>query len=114
MATYPLQNAALDGLDVAFAAVAGTNVSPDKFRLPTDKDVVLRIKNGDASDHTATIKAQNPCNQGSLHDTVVTIPAGTERSIGPIPRQFYAGTDGMAEVYYDATTSVTAAAVAVA
>jgi hypothetical protein len=69
----------------------------------------LTVKNGGASSITVTIAAQNPCDQGVLHNQVVTVAASGEEIIGPFRVDRYNDINGMVHVTYSAVTSVTVA-----
>lgn len=89
-------------------ASAGTASSGDTFT--NDGRTLLHIKNGGASATTVTVVATTPCNQGVLHDDVVSIPAGEEKFIGFFDTRFNDAT-GKATVKCNPNTSVTLAVI---
>jgi len=83
------------------AAAAGDTVTPSDGEY-------LHVDNASASAVTVTVVAKRPCNQGSLHDLNVSVPAGSRRIIGPITAYNYADpVTGLASINYSATASVT-------
>lgn len=103
MALLTAQQIALAGLDPVFAAA---DVAGDSFANPNDR-IYFHIKNGDASSHTATFNSQRNCDQGFDHDEAVAVPAGAERIVGPFSPGRFNDANGLAQVTYDAVTSVT-------
>ena len=94
------------GTDPAFVAATGAG---DKV-VPGDT-TYLHVKNASGVSVTVTITAVGLCSQGSTHSSVVAVPAGADRVIGPITgSRFAAVSDGLAAVTYSAVTSVTVAA----
>lgn len=88
----------------AVGAPTGTVVSP---RLPANGDTVtpgddvqMVFNNTSGSPITVTITAVKPCNQGSLHDSVTVVAAGTIRTIGPVDRRYASNSTGLATVNY--------------
>lgn len=81
----------------------------DKF-TPTER-TFLHVKNGSAGSITATITTVTTVIGQAVADVAVAIPAGEERLIGPFPRNHFAGSDGLADVAWSATASVTFAVV---
>jgi hypothetical protein len=111
MAVLAVQNVTRAGLAPAYtpAAAGGDTFTPSK-------DTILHVKNGGAAARTITIVTPKEAFPGAaVADTIVNVPAGGERLIGPFPYQHYAKpSDGLANVTYDAVTSVTVAALQVA
>lgn len=108
MATLTVQQAVPAGLNPSYASADGTG---DEFAW--GRHTFLHVKNGDASEHTATIASQYSSDPPGLtsNDLAVAIPAGEERIIGPLDEHAYKDSDGMVQVSYDAVTSVTVAAI---
>lgn len=79
MALIPVQILNKDSIDFKYIA-ATIN---DTVKNTPNFDVVLLVKNDSEIDITVTILGLYPCDQGHLHDTVVTVKAGTESK--PIP-----------------------------
>lgn len=75
-------------------------------------NMLLLVKNGDASDKNVTINSQKNCNFGFDHDSGPhTVPAGEERTIGPFNSARFNNSSGRVEVSYDDVTSVTVAVI---
>ena len=109
MATLTVQEVNKDGLEPTYSAAASGG---DTFNNDSDRKF-LHVKNGDASSKTVTIAAivsetERP-GFGTLAvaDISVSVPAGSAKLIGPIPRTAY-GTQP--DIQYSAITSVTVAA----
>lgn len=105
MATLAVQNVDRNGLSPNYAAAS---VGGDEYE--NDLYTLLHIKNGGASQITATIAQQAADNQGFTHDIVVAVPAGGEQMIAANPA-FYNDPAGKAQVTYSDVTSVTVAAI---
>ena len=105
MATLTTAAITAAGTDPAFVAANGAG---DKV-VPGDT-TYLHVKNASGVSVTVTITAVGLCSQGSTHNSVVAVPAGADRVIGPIGSRFAAVSDGLAAVTYSAVTSVTVAA----
>lgn len=106
MAALAIQEASLAGLNPAFVAASAGG---DTFA--NDGKTYLHVKNAGAAAVTATVNSIKPCDQGSDHDAVVSVPAGGERLIGPFPPGRFNDPNGAAAVTYSDVTSVTVAAV---
>ncbi|HEY8410197.1 MAG TPA: hypothetical protein VIK76_02300 [Pyrinomonadaceae bacterium] len=64
-------------------AYSAAGAGGDSFPLP--RDLILKIKNASGANRTVTVVAQNPCNQGVLHDRVIgPIATGTTIDV-PVP-----------------------------
>jgi len=109
MATLTLRNIELAGLTPSFTAA---DVAGDTFA--NDGDVVLYVKNSDASPHDVTLNVQKSINIGGIDITLtnptVTVPASDEKIIGRFDKSWFNDTDGNVTVDYDGVTSVTVAA----
>lgn len=108
MATLTPQSVARTGLTPTFAAA---DVAGDEF--VNDGNTLLHVKNGDAASKTVTVASQvsSPPVGTAATDLAITIPAGEERMIGPLPKSAFDDANGKVQVTYDAVTSVTVAAV---
>lgn len=82
-----------------------TAAANDTIATPSNK-TYLHVDNANASACTVTFTAEVPCNQGSLHDLVVSVPAGQKRIIGPIDGRFIDSVTGKCSVGYSVTASV--------
>lgn len=106
MATLNVQTVSLLGLTPSFvAASAGGDEFVNSGR------VMLHIKNGGASQITATINSQTPCSYGFDHDVVVSVPASSELVVGPFPKARFNDSNGKVQITYNDVTSVTVAAI---
>lgn len=110
MATLTTQHVSLTGLEATYAAAAGGG---DEFT--PDKNTFVHVKNGGGSDITATVVTPNNHSTGlAIADVAVTVTAAEDRFIGPFPYQHFAGSNGLADITYSGTTSVTVAVLRVA
>src|SRR6266511_2646450 len=92
MATLTTAAITAAGTDPAFVAANGAG---DKV-VPGDT-TYLHVKNASGVSVTVTITAVGLCSQGSTHSSVVAVPAGADRVIGPITgSRFAAASDGLA------------------
>jgi len=103
MATLSVQQPALGGAAVTYAAAAGGG---DDF--PNDGRTVAHVKNGGGGSINVTIARARTCDMGQTHSVVVAVPAGAERFIGPFSRDEFGPSIGLA---YSGVTSVTVAAI---
>lgn len=105
-ATLTVQKPTLSGATITFAAASAggdvfTNTGSEVLRVKTTGTPV-----------TVTITAQKPCNQGVLHNVSVTVPATSEREIGPFRDLVrWNNNSKQVAVTYDQVTGVTIAAV---
>lgn len=108
MGTYATQSVDTAGTAITYAAVSAA----DRF-LPADR-CFLHVKNTAASTVTATIVTPGTQDGLAIADRVVVIPATGERMIR-VPPQYYASSDGLADVQFTGTTiaSCTAAVILV-
>lgn len=106
MATITADAIALAGTEPTYNAA---DAAGDKF-TPTDR-TFLHVKNGSAGSITATVTTVGTVLGQAIEDVAVAVPAGEERLIGPFPRNHFAGADGLADVAWSATASVTFAVV---
>ena len=113
MALLTLQDVAPAGLNPTFAAV---NAS-DTVKISTAQRAFLHVKNNHSSNATnVTITAQKTAATVSgvgnvtIGNLVVSVPANSERIIGPFT-EAYMDTDGIVTIGYSATTTVVAAAI---
>lgn len=107
MAELTVQDVARDGLQPSYDAAASGG---DSFA--NNGNTLFHVKNDDASSHTATIASEANAPVGTAQaDISVAVPAGEERMIGPLPKGAFNDGNGLANVTYDAVTSVTVAAI---
>jgi len=107
MAALTIYTSDLDGVVATYVAAAGGG---DTFA--NNGATMLHIKNADASPTTVTVTAISSCDQGTLHNSVTVVAAGTEAFIGIFgKKRFNVVSTGAASVSYSNTTSVTVAAI---
>jgi hypothetical protein len=90
----------------AATATVGDAVTPD------DRGFV-HVKNGSGASITATLVIPGSLYGVARPDVAVTVPAGSDRFIGPMNTDFADPADGQVDVICSAVTSVTVAAVRV-
>lgn len=105
MAVLTVQEATLTGVAPTYVAA---DAAGDSF--PNLSGTVLSVKNASAAAITVTVNSTAPCNYGFDHDVAVSVPAGSERTIGPFEARRFGSSVGVA---YSAVTSVTVAALRV-
>ncbi len=106
MATLTVQKMVLTGVAPTFVAVAASDV------FPNDGKTYIEVKNAGGTQDVVTIPAQSTCSQGSLHDSVTTVPITTgDRVIGPFDPTRFNNSSGQVTVNHSFTTSVTCAVV---
>lgn len=90
--------------ETTMAAAAGGG---DEFRN-TGKER-FRVRNGGGSSITATLAAVSAagCPAGTLHNLVITVPAGEERCVTNLATARFNAADGNVDVTYSGVTSVT-------
>lgn len=108
MATLQVQTVDLDGLTPSFAAASAGG---DKFPADPDGRTFLAIKNGGASPITATIATPGKTGGLDIAEQAVTVAAGGEVWVKPARADLIRGADGLADISWSATASVTVAAV---
>lgn len=107
MATVSLDRIQATGTDPTYnAASAGGD------KVPPGDDVALHVKNGSGASITATVVTPGTVAGQAIGDVDVAVPAGESRFIGPLTRDLFAADDGLVDVTWSATTSVTFAAIA--
>jgi hypothetical protein len=111
MALLTVQPLVAAGLEVTYAAVAASDT------VRPDDRTFLHVVNGSGADVEVTLTCEGTCSFGSntpTHDRVVDVTAGESRMIPTGPTaQFADATTGLVTVTYEATTSVTIAAIRV-
>lgn len=106
MATLPTQVIAQTGTAITFtAAAAGGD------QCATGSDVKLLVKNGDASSHTVTLVTPGTVDGDlAIADRAVTVAAGATAAV-PVTDRYRNSTTGLANLTYDAVTSLTVAVI---
>lgn len=97
---------------VAPPSLSAANAGGDTF--VNDGKTFLHVANGSGGALTVTVDAQRLCDQGFDHDAIVSVPAGTERYIGPFPKNIFNTTGGVCDVSYSGVTSLTIGALKLA
>lgn len=98
MATLTPQDVSTAGVIPTYAsATSGGDV------FANDGKTMIHVKNAGAS-HDVTIASQIACNQGSTHNTVVTVASGGEEMIGPFDPARYSDSSGNVHLTYSAVT----------
>lgn len=103
MADIPVQQIGATGSNIAYQAA---NAGGDAFLNSGNE--VFHVRNGGGASITVTLVAQNPCNHGSLHNLVVTVPntANVETQIKRLDPGRYNDANRKTQVTYSAVTSV--------
>lgn len=105
MAALTIQAPSPSGTNLSFTAAAAGG---DTFT--NDGRTYVRVKNGHSAAQTVTATALYACNHGTLHNSVVSVPAGGERDIGPFPAARFGDPVSLS---YSGVTALTLAAVSV-
>ena len=110
MATYTKQVVTLAGTTPTYAAAAAS----DNFTPGVD--TFLHVKNAGGSPDTVTVVTPGNAPGGlAIADSVVSVPAGSEKMIGPFPAEQFAdpanAVPGNAGVTHSFITSVTVACI---
>jgi hypothetical protein len=102
MAILAVQTVVRGGIDPVYEAC---DVGGDEFintGIP-----FIHIKNGDASPVDVTIETPNAVDGLAVADRVVTVPATSERMLGPFPARTYNDANAKVKLTYDSVTSLT-------
>ncbi|MFP5515467.1 MAG: hypothetical protein ACLGJC_20575 [Alphaproteobacteria bacterium] len=115
MAQLTAQNTSETGAALTYSPASSTG---DSFTNTGAE--VAHVKNGGGSSIIVTVKSRNttPDVPGygpvSKPDRTITVPAGSDRLIGPFPpKAFNEAATGRVSLTFSSTTSVTAAVIAV-
>lgn len=104
MAAFAKQAVGLAGLLPVYTAVSAADT------LPPGNNVFLHVKNGGAGATVVAIVTPGLVSGQAVADISVSVPAASERMIGPLPGSLVArAADGLADVTYSVITTVTAA-----
>lgn len=106
MATYATQSVTTAGTTVSYTAVTAA----DRF-VPADH-CFLHVKNANAGSVTVTVLTPGTQDGLAIADRVVTILTTAEAMIA-IPPAWYRSSDGLGDVQFSPTSSVTAAVILV-
>ena len=106
MASLNLTTPTAAGAAETMAAAGGAG---DSF--PLIDGITVRITNAHATNpREVTFVAQNPCNQGELHDQVVTVAALTTVAVKVPGGDQFRDSNGRVQITYDTNADVTIAA----
>lgn len=108
MAVLPTQGVSRSGLAASYSAVSAGG---DKLH-PGDR-TFLHVKNGNASACVATLVTPGTVKGLAIADVAVSVPAGAERFIGPLPADLFRASDGLVAVTWSVSSSVTAAVLSI-
>ena len=112
MATLSRQKVIIGGLTPSYAACAAGGDVADN----SDGKTMLHVKNGSAGSITVTVTAQSTSVVTGTHGTAtvsnvaIAIAAGSERLIGPFPKQAFNNSTKQLAITYSGVTSLTIAA----
>jgi hypothetical protein len=106
MALLATQDVVYAGLLPTYAAATGGG---DTF--VADQDTILHAKNGSGGALTVTVAvAATSVGGQAITSIAVSVPAGSERMIGPFPPNFFnSPSTGVASITYSGVTSLTVA-----
>jgi hypothetical protein len=95
------------GTTVTYSAVDATN---GNYFVNNGAEYII-VKNGSAAAITTTVLSV-PCSHGRTADSVVSVPAGGEKIVGPFPRDLF-NQPNSRDIHVDFSdgTSVTAAVI---
>lgn len=96
---------------IAGTAIATVPASATGNTFINTGNVAIRINNGGAAAIDMTLVARRPCNQGVLHNQVISVPPGESRDVFPVPANQFNDDNGLTTLTYSAVTNVTVAAV---
>jgi hypothetical protein len=105
MAAYTLQTTSLAGVAHTLTAVAAS----DTFL--NDGRTMLVVKNGSGSPLVVTVTVQAKHRGLTITNPTATVAAGATAFLGPYAPDLFNASTGSVTVAYDATTTITAAAV---
>lgn len=100
-----VQEISLIGLTPSYTAAVG-----DGHKFVNNGDVLIHVKNGDASSMDVTIQTPAKVQGVDVAEISVTVGASDEEMIGPFPPALFNNSDGV-YVDYSSITSVTVAAI---
>lgn len=101
MAVIAPQQVDVDGLNPTMTAAAASQ----EF-APGDR-IMLYISNASGGSITATITTPGTVQGQAIGDVPIVVPAGERRIAGPFAFADFAAADGLADIGWSATTSVT-------
>jgi hypothetical protein len=105
MATFSTQDITTAGLAPAYTAVTAA----DRF-LPGER-TFLHVKNANAGACTVTIATPGTVDTLAVGDRIISVPASTGDRMIALPDNLYRSADGLGDVTFSPTASVTAAVI---
>jgi hypothetical protein len=107
MSLLTVYEATLAGVAVPYAAVTASDTVP-----VGDRDTAIHVKNAGAGSTTVTVAVPGNTAYGLAEpDLTVSVPAGSDRLIGPFDLGLADSSTGLVTVTCSPTTSVTIAAI---
>lgn len=103
MATLTIEKLTDAGSDVSGLATAAT-AGGDEYS--NDGATYLYLENTSGASVDITLHGQVECNQGHIHDNVVTVPAGSNVTVPPLPVGHYNDPNGYVQITYSAAAGV--------
>lgn len=91
-------------------ALGPTAANAEGHSLVHYENLILYVANGGGSPITTTIQTPGTVDSLAVSDRTVTVPAGSNRFMGPFPKAHYRQADGTVYVDFSDVTSVTVAA----
>lgn len=107
MASLSAQSVGQSLADTVFSSASGGGDT-----APTGDNVVLLVKNADASSKTVTLETAATYRGLAVADVAVVVAAGKTATIPLGPKALYAQANGRVNLTYSAVTSVTVAVIA--
>lgn len=107
MAALSTESSSLTGLNATYNAVSASDT------FTNTENIILHVKNGDASPNTVGVTSPKTVDGLAVGDVSVTVPAGEDRFIGPFRATTFNGTAGAVTVTHTNTTSNTMAVIKV-
>jgi hypothetical protein len=102
-----------DQIQIAGTAPTYNAASAGGDKVRPGKNVVLHVKNSSAGAVTCTVVTPGTVAGQPIGDVAVSVPAGADRFIGPLTNEHFAAADGLVDLTWSATASVTFAAIRV-
>jgi len=112
MADLVVKKVVLTGLDPNDPVYVACAAGGDAF--PNSGNTFIHVKNAHTEAWVVTVDSVKACSQGYDHNSIVSVPAGEERMIGPFPRGRFNDANGKVQITYDGVTALTIAAIEVA
>lgn len=95
MAEIAKDDIGINGYSISLTSASAEDTFKNNF-----KDLVLILENTDSTSHDATIIAQNECNQGHLHDEVVSVGASSIVIVSDIEGNIFNDDNGLTHITY--------------